>query len=153
MSVARPSARTGSPSAPASSSPPLPPVRPDHCERVELTKGGHRLQQEDNDAATLDRLDGAREQIGREGLEVLQHEHAEGLPEDAVGLRVVAPADFRGADEHLEGVLLVCVDETLLSGALELPHALLLVAWRKGESGQRQHRDDLIDLLRASSFL
>ena len=46
-------------------------TRTNHGHGVELLQGRHRLEQKHDKSAPLDSLDGAREQVGRERLEVL----------------------------------------------------------------------------------
>jgi hypothetical protein len=76
-----------------------------HGERVELLERRHRLEQQHDDAAALDRLDGAREQVGRQRLKVLQHAHAVGLAHDGVRLFVVAVANVGGRDEQFKRII------------------------------------------------
>jgi hypothetical protein len=66
-----------------------------HGHAVQVPKTRHALQQADDDSSSLDRLDRPREQVGRDGLKVLQDEHVEGLTEDLVRVLVV-PGGRRG---------------------------------------------------------
>lgn len=98
-----------------------------HAHVVELPERRHGLEQEDHQAAALHRLDRARQDVRRDRLKVLQHEHAVGRAEDLVRLLVVAPADLRGRQEQLKRVVALRVQQAQLLLALDALHALHLV--------------------------
>ncbi|KAI3478562.1 hypothetical protein L1887_59470 [Cichorium endivia] len=98
-----------------------------HAERVELSQAGHGLEEEDDDAAALDGLDGAREHVGRDCLKVLKDEHAVGLAEDLGRVLVVAVADVCEADKELEGIAFALLADAALDVVFDLLLALLAV--------------------------
>jgi len=61
-----------------------------HGHGEELLERRNRLEQEDDDSATLDRFHRASQQVWRERLEVLQHAHAVGAAQDFVSFLIVA---------------------------------------------------------------
>lgn len=62
-----------------------------HRHGVELLEARHGLEEQNHQSAALYRLDGAGQQVGREGFEVLEDKHSERLTQDALCLLVVAP--------------------------------------------------------------
>ena len=102
-----------------------------HAHAVQLLQALDGAQEEDDQPAALDGLDGPGHEVGRQGLEVLQDEDADRGAQDAVRVAVVAPVDVGGGDEELEvvGRLVLVVAQGALgqtSGlvALDLLHAL-----------------------------
>ena len=83
-----------------------------------------RGEQEHDDAPALHRLNGAREEVGSQGLEILQHTHAECVPQDFVRVRVEAVADGGGGHEEGEGVVLLRVQQATLHHLLHLVQPL-----------------------------
>ncbi|RNA28999.1 hypothetical protein BpHYR1_052339 [Brachionus plicatilis] len=103
-----------------------------HAHGVELFERGERAEQDEDEAAALNCFDGARQQVGGERLEVLQHQHAVCVAEDFVRLVVVAVSDVGGGDEELERVVVVHVQFAAFDFFLDLFHALFAVR-RKAE--------------------
>mmetsp|Transcript_8347 Transcript_8347/g.23505 ORF Transcript_8347/g.23505 Transcript_8347/m.23505 type:complete len:243 (-) Transcript_8347:8-736(-) len=99
-----------------------------HGEVVELLQRRHALQEQNYDAAPLDRLHGAAEQVRRERLEVREDAHAEGFTEHLLRVFVVAVPDVGGRDEEVEGVVDVRVVQAPLDLLLDVLRALLPVA-------------------------
>ena len=86
-----------------------------------------RGEQQHDDAPALHCLDGASEEVGSQGLEVLQHAHAERVPQDLVRVRVEAVADGGGGHEEGEGVVLLRIQQATLHHLLHLVHPLFAV--------------------------
>ena len=99
------------------------------------------VDEQDDGTAALHRLLRPGEQVGGEGLKVLQRAHAVGFAEDLVGLVVVgyyhethkilvavAVADVGRGDEQLERVAFVDIQVASFDFLLELLHFLLPVA-------------------------
>mmetsp|Transcript_39642 Transcript_39642/g.66126 ORF Transcript_39642/g.66126 Transcript_39642/m.66126 type:complete len:398 (-) Transcript_39642:383-1576(-) len=84
-----------------------------HGHGVELFQTGHGLEEEHHQSSSLHGLDGAGQEVGGDGLKVLEDEHAKGVSEDLVGLCVVGVPDVRGVDKQVEWVLLVDLDRSL----------------------------------------
>ena len=99
-----------------------------HRQGVQLLQGRHAVDEQDDGTAALHRLHRPGEQVGGEGLEVLQRAHAVGFAEDLVGLVVVAVADVGRGDEQLERVVFVDIQVASFDFLLELLHFLLPVA-------------------------
>lgn len=116
-----------------------------HGHSVQLLQGRHRLEQEHDESASLDRLDCPRQQVGGQGLKILQHTHAIGVAENFVRVLVVSGhgsakrsarcgardarvADVCDGDEDLKRVLLVSLTNAALDIALDFRLAFLAVA-------------------------
>lgn len=64
-----------------------------HGEGVQLAQRRHRMEQQDDDPAALDRFDRSAQKIRRQCLEILEHAHPIRVTKHLVRLLVVAPAD------------------------------------------------------------
>jgi hypothetical protein len=73
------------------------------------------------------RLNRTREQVRRQRLKVLQHEHADGGAEHLVRVLVVRVLDVGRPDEHFERIVLVRLAGAAFNLALDLLHPLLAV--------------------------
>ncbi|KJR80875.1 uncharacterized protein SPSK_04850 [Sporothrix schenckii 1099-18] len=99
-----------------------------HGHGVELAQTGHALEQQHDQAAALDGLDGAGQHVGGQGLKVLEDAHAVGVAENLVGLLVIDIANVMERDKQLKGVVGVGLANTALDLLLDLGLALLAVA-------------------------
>eukprot|EP00955_Chlamydomonas_euryale_P067534 359867-Chlamydomonas_euryale.AAC.5 len=73
-----------------------------HGDGEELRERAEAGKQHDDEAAALDRLDRASQQVGRERLKVLQYAHPKGVAKDVLRLVVVRVADARRRDKEAE---------------------------------------------------
>ncbi|CRK36922.1 hypothetical protein BN1708_007250 [Verticillium longisporum] len=103
------------------------PVVDVHGQVVELLQAVHTLEQQDDEAATLNRLHGLGENVGRQCLEVLEDTHAKGVSENLLSLLVVDVADVVQGDEGFEGVHVVGLTDAALHLFLDLVLSLLSV--------------------------
>lgn len=109
-----------------------------HRHVVELLQAAHRPEEKHDDSASLDRLDRPREQVGRDGLKVLQDEHSKRLSEHLVRVLVVCVPDVGDRDKELKGRLLVDLSDATLDIPLDLCLALLAVPVRKQSDRRKQ---------------
>lgn len=105
-----------------------------HGHGVQLLQRGHGLKQQNDQSTAFHGLDRPRQQVRRQGLEVLQDTHPVGVPKDLLGLFVVYIADVREGDEELERVFGVGFTDAALDLFLDLCFALLAVAAEEGVS-------------------
>ena len=63
-----------------------------HRHGIKLFEGGNALEQDDNGSTPLHRLYGPGQQVGGEGLEILQHTHA-------VGITLISNKRLQGSKE------------------------------------------------------
>lgn len=96
-----------------------------HGHSIELLERLHGLEQDAHETATFDSLDSTCQQVGRERLEVLQHEHAERVAEYLVRFVVVTVAYVSRGHEQFERIIVVDVEFAALDLLLDLLHALL----------------------------
>ena len=98
-----------------------------HRQRVQLRQRVHVGEQKDDDAPALHGLHRPRQQVGRQRLKVLQHEHTVRIPENLMRVVVIAVADVRRRHKQRERVLLLRVQQSSLAHLLDLLHTLLPV--------------------------
>lgn len=116
-----------------------------HGHGVQLLQARHGLEEKHHNTATLDSLNGTGEEVGRDGLVVLEHNHAKGLTKNLGRVLVVAAqcqdnsqvrvrvccsrvADVGHGNEELKGVLLVGLANATLNVTLDLGLTLLAVS-------------------------
>ena len=86
------------------------PVRPGvdvHTDGVELLQTVDVVYQQHDGSSSLHGLYCPRQQVGCQGLEVLEDAHAVRVAQDLVSLVVVGVAYVGGGYKHLEGILLI----------------------------------------------
>lgn len=67
-----------------------------HGHGVKLLKRAHCPEKQNDDSTTLDSLDRPSEEVGCEGLKVLENEHAKRLTEDLLRILVVTAGKGKG---------------------------------------------------------
>jgi hypothetical protein len=98
-----------------------------HRQVVQLSQTVHALEQHDNQTSALDRLYRSREDVGRDGFEVLQDAYAKGVSQNLLRLFVVGVSDVVEGDEELERILGVCFSDASLDFLFDFLLALLAV--------------------------
>ena len=94
---------------------------------MQLLETRHALQKKDNHTTTFHRFNRARQQIGGQGLKVLQHQHTKRSTENLGRVFVVAVPDICDAHEKLEWILCILIPHATLDIALDFGFALLSV--------------------------
>mmetsp|Transcript_24755 Transcript_24755/g.56954 ORF Transcript_24755/g.56954 Transcript_24755/m.56954 type:complete len:349 (+) Transcript_24755:5170-6216(+) len=100
-----------------------------HGHRVQLPQTAHAPKQEDDETPASHRLDRPRQQVRRQGLEVLEDADAVRVSQKTMRVAVIAPCYGRGRDEKLKriGVRILRRQEAPGRVAFQLLHALPLV--------------------------
>jgi hypothetical protein len=106
-----------------------------HGQIVQLSQTVHALEQQDYQAAALNRLNGFGQDIRCQSLKVLQNTHAEGLTKNLVRLFVVGVSDIVERDEEFERIVFVDFSDTALDFLFDLLLALLSVTMEVCEPG------------------
>ena len=94
---------------------------------MQLLKTRHALQKKDNHTAAFHRFNRAGQQIGGQGLKVLQHQHTKRSTKNLGRVFVVAVPDICDAHEKLERILSILITHATLDVALDFGFAFLSV--------------------------
>lgn len=99
-----------------------------HGHGVELLERRHGLEQQHDDAATLNGFDGSSQQVGRQGFKILQNAHAKGVTQHGMRLFVVAITDVGRRDEQLKWIIGIGLANAALNVTLDCLGTLLGIA-------------------------